>query len=46
MFDFADFSLFLIDVTSARLVAGFAQATTLDAEQFAVAVNDSSSEAR
>ena len=40
LFDLADFSLFLIDVTSARLVAGFAQATTLDADRFAAAVND------
>ena len=40
LFDFADFSLFLIDVTSARLVAGFAQAVTLDAKSFAAAVSD------
>ncbi|MCH5374998.1 MAG: pyridoxamine 5'-phosphate oxidase family protein [Planctomycetes bacterium] len=40
MFGFADFSLFLIDVTSARLVAGFAQALTLSAQQFAAAVAD------
>ncbi len=35
MFDFGDFHLFLIEVTSARLVAGFAQATTVSAEEFA-----------
>jgi putative heme iron utilization protein len=40
MFEFADFSLFLIDVTSARLVAGFAQAVTIDADSFAAAVRD------
>jgi heme iron utilization protein len=45
MFEFADFSLFLIAVTSARLVAGFAQATTLDADRFAAALNDVTSEA-
>jgi heme iron utilization protein len=46
LFDFADFSLGLIDVTSARLVTGFAQAVTLDAKSFAVAVSDVSHEAR
>lgn len=40
MFDFGDFNLFLIEVTSARLVAGFAQATTVAAEEFALAVAD------
>ena len=45
MFDFADFSLFLINVTSARLVAGFAQAVTLDAKSFAAAIRDMSNEA-
>jgi putative heme iron utilization protein len=45
LFDFADFSLFLIDVTSARFVGGFAQAVTLDAESFAAAVSDLASEA-
>lgn len=40
LFDFADFRLYLIDVTSARLVAGFAQALTLDAKSFVVAISD------
>lgn len=35
LFDFADFSLFAIEPTSARFVAGFAQAKTLSAEDFA-----------
>lgn len=38
LFDFGDFSLFLIEVTSARLVAGFAQAATVSAEEFAEVV--------
>lgn len=38
LFELPDFSLFLIGVTSARLVGGFAQATTLSPEQFALAV--------
>ncbi len=38
MFDFADFRLFQIDVTTVRLIAGFAQATTLDIEWFAAAL--------
>lgn len=38
MFDFGDFHLFLIEVTSARLVAGFAQATTVSAEEFSKVV--------
>lgn len=36
MFDFGDFNLVLIEVTSARLVAGFAQATTVAAEEFRI----------
>ena len=40
MFDFGDFSLFMIEVTSARLVAGFAQAVTLNAKSFAEAVRE------
>jgi putative heme iron utilization protein len=44
MFEFADFNLFLIEVVSARLVAGFAQAVTLDAERFAEAVGESTNE--
>ncbi len=39
-FDFGDFNLFLIEVTSARLVAGFAQAATVAAEEFARVVAD------
>jgi putative heme iron utilization protein len=38
LFELPDFSLFLIEVTSARLVGGFAQATTLSPEQFASAL--------
>lgn len=38
MFDFADFSLFLIEPLSARLVAGFAQAETLSPGQLATAI--------
>jgi putative heme iron utilization protein len=34
LFGFADFSLFAIAPTSARFVAGFAQAMTLSAEEF------------
>ncbi len=34
LFTFPDFSLFLIEVTSARLVGGFAQARTLSADEF------------
>jgi putative heme iron utilization protein len=34
LFGFADFSLFAITPTSARFVAGFAQAMTLSAEEF------------
>jgi putative heme iron utilization protein len=35
MFSFPDFSLFVIAVRSVRFVAGFAQATSVTAEQFA-----------
>ena len=38
LFELADFSLFLIGVTSARLVGGFAQAATLSPEGFAAAL--------
>jgi putative heme iron utilization protein len=38
LFELADFSLFLIGVTSARLVGGFAQATSLSPERFAAAL--------
>ena len=38
LFEFADFCLFLIEITSARLVAGFAQAVTLNAHNFVAAV--------
>ncbi|WP_018412512.1 pyridoxamine 5'-phosphate oxidase family protein [Methyloversatilis thermotolerans] len=37
LFSFGDFSLFLITVESARFVAGFAQALSLTATQFATA---------
>lgn len=37
MFSFADFMLFLVEVRTARLVAGFGRARTLTAEQFAAA---------
>ena len=39
MFEFADFSLFLIRPTSIRLVGGFAQARTLAPEAFAEALS-------
>ena len=38
LFDFADFSLFAITPTSARFVAGFAQAMTMSAEEFHAAL--------
>ena len=34
MFEFADFSLFMIQPRSVRIVAGFSQAYTLSAESF------------
>ncbi len=39
LFGFADFSLFAIAPTSARFVAGFAQAKTLGAEDFCAALS-------
>lgn len=39
LFEFGDFSLFLIEITSARLVAGFAQAVTLNVHDFAASVS-------
>ncbi len=39
LFGFSDFSLFAIGPTSARFVAGFAQAKTLTAEDFANALS-------
>ena len=41
MFEFADFRLFSIDIASARLVAGFAQAMTLSPEDVAAALDAS-----
>jgi heme iron utilization protein len=38
LFGFSDFSLFAITPTSARFVAGFAQAMTLSAEEFSTAL--------
>lgn len=38
LFELGDFHLFAIEVTSARIVAGFAQATTLSGEEWAAAV--------
>ena len=35
MFSFSDFSLFVVGVRSVRFVGGFAQATSVTAEQFA-----------
>ena len=40
LFGFADFSLFAIAPTSARFVAGFAQAKTLSAEDFCAALSN------
>lgn len=42
MFDFGDFNLFLIEVISARLVTGFAQAMSVSAKEFAAAVRNAS----
>jgi putative heme iron utilization protein len=42
LFSFADFSLFIIDVRSARFVAGFGRAMSLTARQFADVVGSSS----
>jgi putative heme iron utilization protein len=39
LFGFSDFSLFAITPTSARFVAGFAQAKTLSAEDFCTALS-------
>jgi putative heme iron utilization protein len=39
MFELADFGLFRIEVRSARLVGGFAQAVTLSPEGFAAALS-------
>ena len=40
MFDFTDFHLFLIDVISVRLITGFAQAITVNADSFAATVHN------
>ena len=42
LFAFADFSLVAIEPTSARLVAGFARATTLSADSLAAAMTGAS----
>ncbi len=39
LFGFADFSLFAVTPTSARFVAGFAQAMTMSAEEFCSALS-------
>jgi putative heme iron utilization protein len=39
LFSFADFSLFVIEVRSARFVAGFARAMSVTASQFAAAMS-------
>jgi hypothetical protein len=39
LFEFGDFSLFAIEVTSARLVGGFAQAVTVTGHEWAAAVS-------
>jgi len=39
MFDFTDFSLFVVSVRSARFVGGFAQAASIDAEQLAAVMS-------
>jgi putative heme iron utilization protein len=43
LFELADFSLFRIEVRSARLVGGFAQAVTLSPKAFAAALGRASS---
>ena len=42
MFAFADFSLFVISVRSVRFVGGFAQATSMNAENYAAIMSASS----
>jgi hypothetical protein len=42
MFAFADFSLFVISVRSARFVGGFAQAASMNAETYAAIMSASS----
>jgi putative heme iron utilization protein len=41
LFEFSDFSIFIIKAVSARLIAGFAQAVTITAEDFATALSAS-----
>ena len=41
LFEFSDFSIFIIPPASARLVAGFAQAVTITGEDFATALSAS-----
>jgi heme iron utilization protein len=41
LFEFSDFSIFIIKPVSARLIAGFAQAVTITAEDFATALSAS-----
>jgi putative heme iron utilization protein len=39
LFEFSDFSIFIIEPVSARIVAGFGQAVTITAEEFATALS-------
>ena len=41
LFEFSDFSIFIIKPVSARLIAGFAQAVTITGEDFATALSAS-----
>lgn len=39
LFEFADFNIFIIEPVSARVIAGFGQAVTISAEDFAAALS-------
>ena len=40
LFEFSDFSIFVIEPVSARVIAGFGQAVTITAEDFATALSE------
>jgi heme oxygenase (biliverdin-IX-beta and delta-forming) len=40
LFDFADFSIFKIEAVSARVIAGFGQAATIENEELAAAIGE------
>jgi heme oxygenase (biliverdin-IX-beta and delta-forming) len=41
LFEFSDFSIFVIEPVSARVIAGFGQAVTITADDFATALSES-----